>query len=475
MTEPAVSPSDRREEMIVPPAYALFGEVVLVGFASILAKALSVFGFDVNWWVLAVPAGLIGLVVGAVGGWNWVRQQRLMREAIARMGFKPLPDKTTDEIEKRIKFICANRITLSSAMGRSLGKARLMIAVMKTHSENHGNTSSSSTTETIAWYESKSLDLPKFRLVPEGLVLRRIAAMVGLQDINFEDSPEFSSNYHLSGDIEGPIRALFSPEVRDHYATRLGWQLIGQKSRLLLLRPRKVCRPGQLEEFVRDAVQAFRLLNASEQNVADYHAEHGPVTDEDVLDEFEKKAGPNVSRTVMTTAELKEFLAQPVPRELTPSLKKRYASDWFLRIFGLIFATVGVALLVLSLVMDVDPEDRKGMCGLGVGLASIGGLVVWSAGVAGRRAAALLRNGTLARGRVDDVKETSIIMSNQRRHHAHVRFKFDGSTQRAICNLYGRDVTVALEMANDGRTVNVMVDPQDPYQILLLDTLTLSG
>jgi hypothetical protein len=134
MTEPAVSPSDRREEMIVPPAYALFGAVVLVGFASILAKALSVFGFDVNWWVLAVPAGLIGLVVGAVGGWNWVRQQRLMREAIARMGFKPLPDKTTDEIEKRIKFICANRITLSSAMGRSLGKARLMIAVMKTHS-----------------------------------------------------------------------------------------------------------------------------------------------------------------------------------------------------------------------------------------------------------------------------------------------------------------------------------------------------
>jgi hypothetical protein len=473
MTEPAVSLSDQREEMMAVPACALCGAFVLSMFAFLLFNALPIFGFDVEMWILTVPGGLIGLLLGAYGGWYWVCQRRLMREVTAKMGFKPLSDKLKDEMLKRVRSLCSRRVTLSNAMGRSLGKARLVIAVMSTDSDDHSSDSSSTKRETIAFYESKSLDLPQFNLAPEGLLLRFFAAATGLRDINFEDSPDFSRNYHLSGEVEGPIRALFSPEVRDHFVSRRGLQLAGQKSRLLLLRPSEISRPNEIEEFVRDAVKTFRLLNASEQNVADYYEEHGPVTEEDVLVEFEKTAGPNAKRTQATTFELNEFLSQPVPRELTPSMKHKYAPDLFSRLFGLILGICGIVFLVISLAADVDAKAGPVMGGIGLALTAIGVFTIWAAGISGRRTTALLRNGVHARGRVDNVNATSIVIGS-RRYVARVRYKFDGSTQRSTCNLYGQDVMVAQRLADDDQTANVMVDPQDSTRILLLDTLTLT-
>ena len=66
-------------------------------------------------------------------------------------------------------------------------------------------------------WERDDVSLPRFELWPEGWA-SRIAEVVGMQDVDFSESPEFSRAYHLTGPNEPAIRALFTPEIREFLA-----------------------------------------------------------------------------------------------------------------------------------------------------------------------------------------------------------------------------------------------------------------
>ncbi|HEY5648989.1 MAG TPA: hypothetical protein VIU33_05790 [Nitrospiria bacterium] len=61
-----------------------------------------------------------------------------------------------------------------------------------------------------------------FRLRPEGGV-DRIKAAFGFRDINFEGYPEFSGQYHLSGENEEAVRSVFNERVLYFFRERAGW------------------------------------------------------------------------------------------------------------------------------------------------------------------------------------------------------------------------------------------------------------
>src|SRR5207302_2233016 len=63
----------------------------------------------------------------------------------------------------------------------------------------------------LLWTVERSL--PQFLLTPEGL-WARIVAHFGGQDIDFAESPEFSSAYRLRGSDEAAVRALFTAARR---------------------------------------------------------------------------------------------------------------------------------------------------------------------------------------------------------------------------------------------------------------------
>ena len=73
---------------------------------------------------------------------------------------------------------------------------------------------------------SSDSSLPQFLLTPEGF-WARVAAYFGGQDIDFADSPEFSSAYRLRGSDEPAVRALFTPARRQVFELIRGQHAAG--------------------------------------------------------------------------------------------------------------------------------------------------------------------------------------------------------------------------------------------------------
>jgi hypothetical protein len=100
----------------------------------------------------------------------------------------------------------------------------------------------------ILW-ETPGARLPAFRLGPENL-LTRLAAVFGGQDIDFDDSPEFSSAYRLRGEDEGAIRAFLTSDVRQFLTLTPGQQIAAAGTRFLWWRHGRLPKPDQLEQFL---------------------------------------------------------------------------------------------------------------------------------------------------------------------------------------------------------------------------------
>jgi hypothetical protein len=104
--------------------------------------------------------------------------------------------------------------------------------------------------------------LPAFTLGPENL-LTRLAAVLGGQDIDFDDSPEFSSAYRLRGEDEAAIRAFLTPELRQFLALTPGQQIAAEGTHFLWWRHGRLPKPDQLEQFLMEGeAVARRFLKA---------------------------------------------------------------------------------------------------------------------------------------------------------------------------------------------------------------------
>ncbi len=363
-------------------------------------------------------------------------------------------------------------------MGRSLRGVRVVLGVMSRTS----NTGSSNTRSepTIAWFESRKPDLPRFTLRPENSATSFVGAFVGLRDYDFDDSPVFSRRYQLSGDVEAPVRALFSPEVRDWFASHSDWEVMGHKSRLLLYHHREVVKADDLDDFVREAVRIFRLMARNVHFVQEYRAEHGPDTEQDRLAEALRMEGwagrrvrSRIAQQFVTADDLSAVLAQAPPRELPEALANRFAVDLFLRFWSLGFMVAGLAGFMVSFFLWGQRPDQFIVAGLGIAFAAIGGLVRWLAGLSGRRALHLLTNGTTGVGLVLDVREASTVVNNRRQHQATIEFDFEGSICTSSIAIYGGDAMRVREAAENHTPVNLLYDPVNPRRILLTDLLTI--
>jgi hypothetical protein len=114
------------------------------------------------------------------------------------------------------------------------GRSRKMKNVMKANTDipqltifdyqytTGGGESSDTCRHTVVSMESDALSLPGFALHPEGWLFQKIGAALGMQDIDFEDHPEFSQSFVLQGDDEQAIRRFFDAEMRELFTQRKG-------------------------------------------------------------------------------------------------------------------------------------------------------------------------------------------------------------------------------------------------------------
>ena len=151
------------------------------------------------------------------------------------------------------------------------GHGRKMRNVMTTESDNlrlnifdyqfttGGGQHSHTHRYSVVSFASASLQLPILSIQPEGFFAKLGAAM-GMQDIDFDQHPEFSDQFRLTGEDEGAIRDFFDQELLDFFAPQNGLCL--QCSPGFFIYFRKGRRDAdQIRDFLDQAYSTYAALN----------------------------------------------------------------------------------------------------------------------------------------------------------------------------------------------------------------------
>ena len=116
--------------------------------------------------------------------------------------------------------------------------------------------------QTVVHIRSPRLSLPPFVLSPEH-ALHKIGGLLGYHDIDFPESPEFSSRYLLrSKEAEDRVRMLFHPAVRLFFEQRPLITVEGHNEELLIYRRQRRVKPEDLRLWVEDVQVIARQLHS---------------------------------------------------------------------------------------------------------------------------------------------------------------------------------------------------------------------
>lgn len=99
----------------------------------------------------------------------------------------------------------------------------------------------------IVW--ERDAPFPAFVLTPQGWLMR-VGIFFGMQDIDFDESPEFSRAYRLKGPDEASVRSLFSSDVRHFFAATPDQQVAGGGRYLLWWRSGRFPPIEKLDEWL---------------------------------------------------------------------------------------------------------------------------------------------------------------------------------------------------------------------------------
>ena len=104
--------------------------------------------------------------------------------------------------------------------------------------------------------------MPEFTLGPESF-FHRIAQAFGYQDIDFDDTPEFSKHYLLRGQDEPSIRRAFTSEARALLSQMQGWHAEACGGHLAVYRSDSYPKPMELPTYAADALRIAGVLRSS--------------------------------------------------------------------------------------------------------------------------------------------------------------------------------------------------------------------
>ena len=123
-----------------------------------------------------------------------------------------------------------------------------------------GSGKSTHTTKlTLAALESKRLRIPAFTLRPENF-LDKIGGLLGLQDIDFADNPEFSKSFVLKGSEEEKIQKLFNRPLQDFFLERTGCCVEAYPGIMVYYIPRSRRKPEEFPGLLEEAYQVFGVI-----------------------------------------------------------------------------------------------------------------------------------------------------------------------------------------------------------------------
>lgn len=140
---------------------------------------------------------------------------------------------------------------------RSLGDRR--VCVFQFSYITGSGKSRTSHIQSVFLMVSSKMNLPSFLLEPEN-ILHKIAEIFGGGDIDFPESPVFSSKYLLKGTDLERITALFNPEIRSFFEQDLGWSVEGSGDSFIALRHGRVWPVREIPNLVQIGEQITEMF-----------------------------------------------------------------------------------------------------------------------------------------------------------------------------------------------------------------------
>ncbi len=118
--------------------------------------------------------------------------------------------------------------------------------------------------QSVFFIQSKQLAMPQMLLKPEHF-FHKIGAWLGMQDIDFEEHPEFSDRYLLQGEDEDRIRRTMSNEaVMRFFTVEKNWHLESIGFFLILYQDKKLIMPSHIKTLYGKGMILYEQLKTEE-------------------------------------------------------------------------------------------------------------------------------------------------------------------------------------------------------------------
>ena len=159
-----------------------------------------------------------------------------------------------------------NRKALNVLTGQRDG---VPVEVFDYEHTSHSSASSKKTSHTIVHVDLAALALPTFAAYPE-TVAEKLAAAVGMQDIDLPEHPVFSGQFVLRGPDEAAVRARFVDPVPDVFSANHGVSAEGGGTHLFVYHEGRLAPPDQLQVLLTEATGIVRAFLASAPHTSGY-------------------------------------------------------------------------------------------------------------------------------------------------------------------------------------------------------------
>ena len=110
--------------------------------------------------------------------------------------------------------------------------------------------------QTVVGMEFDNLAIPSFTLRPES-VFDWFGSMLGFQDIDFVEHPQFSQMFVLKGENEEAIRDFFDVPLLDFFASHPGIAFECMPGKFIFFRGGKRAKVEQLREFLEEGYAVY--------------------------------------------------------------------------------------------------------------------------------------------------------------------------------------------------------------------------
>ncbi|MGB7348096.1 MAG: hypothetical protein WBD20_27975 [Pirellulaceae bacterium] len=391
-----------------------------------------------------------------------------------------MTDSVTAELESEISELMGQDVRVDVEERREFDQTSVAVVKMSytetvtTDDSRH----SVNIRETAVVLKQPDLILPDFTLRPSASgIAGKIFSLFGdMGDINFDESPEFSSAYFLHGWIEETVRTLFVPELRNYFAKDSRWSVRGQDNTLILYHRKKLIREDERDQFIQDALHILTLFQLGEEALDASPELRRQTRPEDMVRTAERMTG--IVGTMMqrqldvvrlTKSEVDAYAATSPPRVAPSGMKRQSMGQWGPVIGAGIVIFLFGAVFVFITGFLAEAEHR--WLALPMLAAPILGLVITFFATRYRiKKMRILRSGVLHSGVVTSVKRTEVSINEQRQYK--VTIECDNQNQ-IECKVLGKAGDYAKAMQESGERVRVLVDPTDESHTLCLDLLLI--